>query len=107
VFLFWDAKAFIKSVLFSATRETGNYSGAFSLDVLMKWDGLPGRAAMLILMLLVYVFAFKGQTKKYFSSFLVMGWPLWCHPQLANAALTLLRHSAVTPFARGGGSTRS
>jgi hypothetical protein len=42
-----------------------------------------------------------------FLVFLVMGWPLWCHPQLANAALTLLRHSAVTPFARGGGSTRS
>lgn len=71
-FLILNAKAFIKSVLFSATRLSGSYSEAASLDVLMKWDGLPGRALMLALMLFVYFLAFKGQTKKYFSILLVL-----------------------------------
>ncbi len=71
-FLIWDAKAFIKSVLFSATRLTGSFSEAASLDVLMKWDGLPGRTLMLGMMLFVYFLAFKGQLNKYFAIFLVM-----------------------------------
>lgn len=71
-FLMWDAIAFLKSILFSATRLTGSYSEVSSLDVLLKWDGLPARAIMLALMLFVYLLTFKGQLPKYFSVLLVM-----------------------------------
>lgn len=71
-FLLWDAKAFIKSILFSATRLSGSYSEVASIDTLMKWDGLPGRAVMLILIAFVYLLVFQKQTQKYFSIFLVL-----------------------------------
>ncbi len=71
-FLMWDAIAFLKSILFSATRLSGSYAEVPSLDVLLKWDGLPARAVMLALMLFVYFLAFKGQLPKYFAVLLVM-----------------------------------
>jgi uncharacterized membrane protein len=71
-FLIWNASAFIKSVLFSATRLTGNHFPPLSLDVLLGWDGLPARFVMLALMALIYITALKGYGKKYFAALLIM-----------------------------------
>ena len=108
-FLFWDASAFLKSILFSATRLTGSYSEVSSLDVLLKWDGLPARAVMLALMLFIYLLAFKGQLPKYFSVLLVMivfvgfnntlfpQYLLWVMPLILLAVFDWIETSRAAP----------
>jgi len=70
-FLVWNARGFVKSVLFSATR-VGSSLGGISLDAVMGWDGLPARIVMLALMLLVYLLASKGGPRRYLLCFFVM-----------------------------------
>lgn len=71
-FLIWDAKGFVKSVLFSATRLPGSFFPPQSLDVLLGWTGLPARIVMVAFLLLMYAIAWKGYSEKYISSFLAM-----------------------------------
>jgi len=71
-FLIWNARGFIKSVMFSATRSTAFGLGVPSLDVIAGWDGLAARIGMVALMGLVYFFVFRGHGTQFFTSFLVM-----------------------------------
>ncbi|MCW5874450.1 MAG: hypothetical protein KIS88_07380 [Anaerolineales bacterium] len=70
-FLVWNAKAFVVSMLFSATRAS-NSLGGVTLDAAMGWEGLRARLPMLALMGLVYLLAFTGDWKKYLPSTLIM-----------------------------------
>jgi hypothetical protein len=71
-FLFWNAEGFVKSILFSATRDSSNQFEIPSLDQIMGWQGFSARLAMLALILATYGAAVRGYGKKYFIALLTM-----------------------------------
>jgi len=75
-FIVWDPVAFVKSVLFSATRKPWTHYVAnvpvFSVDWLLGLKGLLGRVPMLLLMLLVYGAAATRRVGPCVSVLLVM-----------------------------------
>jgi hypothetical protein len=71
-FLFWNARGFILSVLFSATRLASDQFGLPSLDVIAGWEGPLARLGMLGLVGLAYIFAFRGYGGRYFVVFVIM-----------------------------------
>lgn len=71
-FLLLDAGAFMKSILFSATRNPMATAGVASLDALLGWSGWSARIPMLGLITLVYVAVWRGRLEAYASSLMVM-----------------------------------
>ena len=71
-FLVWDAEAFSKSILFSATRLPVDHLGVPSFDSLMGWIGLPAKLPMLALMTLTYWMVWRRHVGRYAATFLVL-----------------------------------
>jgi uncharacterized membrane protein len=94
-FLIWDAEAFIKSILFSATRFADIHVDAPSADVIVSrkfawFIGLKAKIPMLILMCIIYFSFLKEKvgificctmvmmTFVYFNSVLYFQYFIWC-----------------------------
>jgi Gpi18-like mannosyltransferase len=100
-FLIFNARGFVMSVMFSATRSTTFGLGVDSLDVIAGWDGFSARFVMLALIGVVYFFALRGRGGYFFNSFLVMTifldfntvlysqYPCWAVPLLPLVFLEL------------------
>ncbi len=71
-FLVWNAKGFILSVMFSATRNASNQFGIPSMDVIANLEGLTARLGMLALVAMLYYFVFQGKGRIFFASFLIL-----------------------------------
>jgi hypothetical protein len=71
-FLFLDAEAFAKSILFSVTRNPMATGDIHSLDALLGWSGWAARIPMIGLLVLIYVAVWRGRLGAYASSLLVM-----------------------------------
>lgn len=70
-FLAWNAEAFVRSILFSATRNADSHVRAFSFDTQLGLTGLPARLPMLLLVALVLVAAARGEIGRYLAVLLV------------------------------------
>jgi uncharacterized membrane protein len=70
-FLVWNAEAFVRSILFSATRDANAHVRALSFDVLLGLTGLAARLPMLLLVALVLVAAARGEIGRYLAVVLV------------------------------------
>jgi len=70
-FLFWNATAFVASVLFSAVREARSHFGAFSVDVVLGLEGGLARLPMLTLLACVYALCATRTIGRYTSCLLV------------------------------------
>jgi uncharacterized membrane protein len=71
-FLLWNAEAFLRSVLFSATRDPESHITALSVPGKIGVTGLPGRLPMLILMGLVLWAAARGEVGRYLAVLLLL-----------------------------------
>ena len=72
-FLAWDWLAFVKSILFSATRSQYQYAPtAASVDMALGLGGVAARLPMLAAMALVYWAAWRGKLPLLSASLLVM-----------------------------------
>jgi hypothetical protein len=71
-FLLWNAEAFLRSVLFSATRDPESHITALSLPAKIGLVGLPGRLPMLLLMGLVLAAAARGEIGRYLAVLLLL-----------------------------------
>ena len=98
-FLAWNADAFVRSILFSATRNANSRVSAFSFDANLGLTGLPARLPMLLLIALVLVAAARGEIGRYlavllvfatfmdFNSVFFLQYVAWTVPFLVLAAL--------------------
>ncbi len=98
-FLMWNAEAFVRSILFSATRNPDSHVSAASFDAKVGLVGLLGRLPMLALMGLVLVAAARGEIGRYlavllllavfvdFNSVFYLQYMVWLTPFLVLAAL--------------------
>jgi len=71
-FLIWSAEAFVKSILFSATRLPVSDFPAPSFDAAMRLVGLPAKVPMLGLMLLTFLAAFARRMGRYATSLMIL-----------------------------------
>ena len=71
-FLLLDAEAFVKSILFSVSRNPMATGDIYSVDALLGWSGWAARLPMLGLLGLIYVAVWRGRLGAYASSLLVM-----------------------------------
>ena len=72
-FVLWNPEAFIKSILFSATRYGGSHFGdVFSLATFLKLQGIPARLPMLILMTIAFIAASREQIGRYLSILIIL-----------------------------------
>jgi uncharacterized membrane protein len=71
-FLVWNAQAYLKSILFSATRNPEDHFSTPSIDVLLGMNGLPARIPMFVLAGLTYALAFFRHIPKYSALLLIM-----------------------------------
>jgi uncharacterized membrane protein len=71
-FLVWNAEAFVRSVLFSATRDPDSHVPALSIDTQVGLTGLPGRLPMLLVMGLVFVATARGEIGRYLGVLLIL-----------------------------------
>ena len=73
-FMVWNFEAFIKSILFSATREASDHmlGMAPSIDTMSGLVGLAGKLPMLFLLALVYVMFWKRKINWNLAGLLVM-----------------------------------
>jgi uncharacterized membrane protein len=71
-FLVWNAEAFLRSVLFSATRDPESHITAQSVPAKIGLIGLPGRLPMLLLMGLVLWAAARGEVGRYLAVLLLL-----------------------------------
>jgi uncharacterized membrane protein len=71
-FLFLDAEAFVKSILFSVSRNPMATGDIYSLDALLGWSGWAARIPMIGLLGLIYVAVWRGRLGAYASSLLVL-----------------------------------
>jgi uncharacterized membrane protein len=79
-FLIHDAKAFVMSILFSATRNAGGLSTrlrAKSIDHIMELEGLIARVPMLAMMGLVAYLCYQRKLGLYSSTFIIF-WVFVC-----------------------------
>jgi hypothetical protein len=72
-FLAWHLEGFIRSIAFSATRFPDTHSNlqVNSLDALMGWQGLAARIPMLLLLLAVYWFTYRGGSRRYLQGVII------------------------------------
>jgi uncharacterized membrane protein len=97
-FLVTEPDAYVRSILFSATRLPRSHFGAPSIDEAMGLVGLPAKIPMLGLMAIVYVYALRGRIGMALACLLVMSvfvdfnsvlythYPCWVVPLLVLAA---------------------
>jgi hypothetical protein len=71
-FLAWNAQAYVKSILFSATRNPEDHFFTPSVDVLLGVAGLPARIPVFALASLTYALAFFRHIPKYSALLLIM-----------------------------------
>ncbi len=98
-FIVWGPEAFLRSILFSATRLPAGQLNAQSLDAMLGLVGLPAKVPMLALMALVYALAFFRRATRYqtvllvlatfvgFNSVLYLHYPAWVVPFLPLAMM--------------------
>ena len=75
-FLVWNAEGFVKSVLFSVTRNAGDHFRAPSIDAMLRdhgvaVEGLAARAPLLLLMFLIYLAAARRGLGRFTAVLLV------------------------------------
>jgi uncharacterized membrane protein len=112
-FLVWGAEAYLRSLLFSATRLPRSHFGASSVDAVFGLIGLSAKLPMLALMAIVYVHALRGRIGTAMAALLVMSvfvdfnsvlythYPCWVVPLLVLAACDHLaerEHSPPAPL---------
>lgn len=71
-FLIWNAEAFARSVLFSATRNPDSHVPALSIDTQLGLTGLAGRLPMLLVMGLVCVATARNEVGRYLGVLLIL-----------------------------------
>jgi hypothetical protein len=71
-FLAWNAEGFIRSLLFSFTRQPMSHFAAPSLDSYMQWLGVAAKLPMLGVLLAVYLLAWHRKVGMYTASLLAM-----------------------------------
>ena len=71
-FLAWNAEGFIKSVIFSVTRNPADHFGAPSVGGHMGWPGITARLPLFFMLLAVYGLAWRGQMGIYLGSLLTL-----------------------------------
>ena len=71
-FLYWNAEGFIKSVVFSATRNAETQFGSDSIDVVANLTGLVARIPFLAILLGAYFVAWQKAVGRYGAAMLVM-----------------------------------
>lgn len=71
-FLIWDAKSYLMSILFSATRGQATHMDASALNFHLKMGGLVGKLPMLLLMAFIFYLTAKNKIGRFTSAFLVM-----------------------------------
>jgi uncharacterized membrane protein len=71
-FLAWNAEGFVKSVLFSATREGASHFAGASMDGWLGWVGIPAKLPMLGLMALTCGLAGQRRIGTYVATLLIM-----------------------------------
>jgi uncharacterized membrane protein len=71
-FLIWGPVAFVKSILFSATRGDEFKMPADTLDKILDWSPKRGKAIMSGMMFLVYALMFEKRIARYTAMFFVM-----------------------------------
>lgn len=71
-FLIWNAEGFVKSIVFSATRNPADHFGAPSVDGLLGWIGIPAKVPMLLMMVLVYLLAWRRQVGLFIGTFFLL-----------------------------------
>jgi uncharacterized membrane protein len=98
-FIVWGPEAFLRSILFSATRLPAGHFNAESFDAMLGLVGLPAKVPMLALMALVYALAFFRRATRYqtvllvlatfvgFNSVLYFHYPAWVVPFLPLAMM--------------------
>lgn len=97
-FLIWNFEGFIRSIAFSATRDSLNHFGADSIDSVLNLSGLVGRVPFMIMLFAAYFAAWQNAIGKYsaamiaisifvaFNSVLFTHYPTWLMPLLPLAA---------------------
>jgi len=71
-FLIWNGEAFVRSILFSATRDPDSHVAAISIDAKLGLLGPVGRLPMLLVMSLVFVATARGEIGRYLSVLLIL-----------------------------------
>jgi len=71
-FLAWNWEGFLRSILFSATRDAAAAFAVFSLDVVLGLRGIPARLPMLVMLSVVYWLTWKRSIDHYMPAFLIM-----------------------------------
>jgi hypothetical protein len=71
-FLYWNAEGFIKSVVFSATRDAATQFGSDSIDVVARLSGLIARIPFLAILFGTYFAAWQNAVGRYGAAMLVM-----------------------------------
>jgi len=116
LFVVWDAEAFMRSILFSATRDPDSHVRALSFDAQLGLTGLAARLPMLLLLALVLVAAARGEIGRYLAVLLVfvtfvdfnavffLQYVTWIAPFIVLAAIERRPASDVPRRDRGDGT---
>jgi len=71
-FLVWNWEGFLRSILFSVTRDAAASFNVYSLDVVLGLRGIPARLPMHVMLALVYWLTWKLSINHYIPAFLTM-----------------------------------
>src|SRR5262249_50890500 len=71
-FLIWNSEAFVRSILFSATRDPDSHVPAMSIDAKLGFGGPVGRLPMLLVVSLAFVGTARGELGRYLSVLLIL-----------------------------------
>ncbi|HUV46982.1 MAG TPA: hypothetical protein VMW29_02500 [Candidatus Bathyarchaeia archaeon] len=71
-FVFWNAEAFFKSIMFSTTRLAATNFGEPSISSIIGLTGIPARIPMFFLLCLIYLAVLRKEIKKYLAVLLTM-----------------------------------
>ena len=71
-FMVSNLEGFTKSLLISLMRYPETHLGVLSLDALMGWVGLPAKTPLLVMMVLIYIIAWRHKTPPFVAGLLVM-----------------------------------
>jgi len=97
-FLLWNLEGFVRSIVFSATRDAQVHFGGKSIDSILNLTGLIARVPMLLILCGAYFACWQKSVGRYSAAMLVMGvfiafnsilfthYPVWLMPLLPLAA---------------------
>src|SRR5262245_8911594 len=71
-FLLWNGEAFVRSILFSATRNPDSHVAAISIDAKLGLFGPAARLPMLLVMSVVLLATARGEAGRYLSVLLIL-----------------------------------